>query len=166
MCQCIALTHTAERQLGQGAMTAHAFVMRHILHGSFAVQAVLIDEISFMSVDLLGALEHLRLKGVRIICFGDFWQLPPVSNRWRGCSVPTDAFEKSDLFLNWSEGTRFVLRRCHRSDQAHFDFYSSLRGRPVHEALAAARARYPARAEATWNITMSNYRRKTINERM
>ncbi len=70
------------------------FVMRHILHGSFAGQAVLIDEISFMSVDLLGALEPLKLKGVRIICFGDFLKLPPASNHWRGCQVPTDAFER------------------------------------------------------------------------
>ena len=37
----------------------------------------------------------------------------------------------------------------------------------IREALAAARARYPARAEdGTWNITMSNFRRKKINERM
>ncbi len=105
-------THTAARTLGKGAITAHAFVMRHILHGSFAGQAVLLAEISFMSVDLLAALERLRLKGVRIICFGDFGQLPPVSNRWRGCNVPADAFEQSDLFFRWSEGTRFVLRRC------------------------------------------------------
>ena len=44
---------------------------------------------------------------------------------------------------------------------------TTIQGRPVHEALAAARARYPARAEAsTWNIVMSNFRRKRINERM
>ena len=167
-CQCIALTHTAARNIGPDAKTAHGFAMRQILHGSFSGQVVLVDEISFMSVDLLAALEHLRLKGVRIICFGDFGQLPPIRNRWRGCEVPADAFEKSELFLNWSEGTRFVLRRCRRSDQAHFDFYTSLRDRPVREALAAARARYPARAEGacTWNITMSNWRRKKINEKM
>ena len=148
-------------------MTAHSFVMRHILHGSFAGRAVLIDEVSFMSVDLLAVLEHLRLKGVRIICFGDFEQLPPVSNRWRGCQVPADAFEKSDLFFHWSGGTRFVLRRCRRSDQRHFNFYVSIRGMQIHEAVAAARAEYPPRTEAnTWNITMSNYHRKRINKWM
>ena len=52
--------------------------MRHVIHGAFVGQLVLIDEISFMSIDLLAALEHLRLKGVRLICFGDFGQLPPV----------------------------------------------------------------------------------------
>ena len=61
-CQCIALTHTAARDLGKNAMTTHGFVMRNVLHGSFAGKVVLIDEISFMSVDLLAALEHLRLK--------------------------------------------------------------------------------------------------------
>ncbi len=120
-----------------------------------------------MIVDLLAALEHLRLKGVRIICFGDFGKLPPVSNRWRGCQVATDAFEKSELFLNWSEGTRSVLRRCWRSDQAHYDFYTGLQGRPIHEALAAARNRHTARVgDSMWNITMSNFRRKRITERM
>jgi hypothetical protein len=68
--------------------------MRHILHGSFSGKAVLIDEISFMSVDLLAALEHLRLKGVRIMCFGDFGQLPPVSNRWRGWLCPNGCLRK------------------------------------------------------------------------
>ena len=118
-------------------------------------------------MDLLAALEHLRLKCVHIMCFGDFGQLPPVSNRWRGCGVPATAFENSDLFLNWSEATRFVLKRCWRSDQTHFDFYTGLQGMRIREALAAARARYPARAEdSTWNITMSNFRRKKINQRL
>ncbi len=79
-----------------------------------------------MSIDLLAALEHLRLKCVRSICVGDFGQFPPVSNRSRGCKVAPDTFEKSELFLRWSEGTRFVLRRCRRSDQVHFDFIRSL----------------------------------------
>ncbi len=75
ICQCIALTHTAARNLGTGAITAHAFVMRHILHGSFAGQAVLIDEISFMSHECgfawgPGALKtercpHHMLRGLR-----------------------------------------------------------------------------------------------------
>jgi hypothetical protein len=120
-----------------------------------------------MSVDLLAALEHLRLKSVHIISVGDFGQLPAINNRWRGCIVPANAFENSDPFLNWSEATRFVLRRCWRSDQSHFDFYTCLKGMSLREALAAARARYPARAEdCTWNITMSNFRRKKINERL
>ena len=51
------------------------------LDRTFGGGCVLIDEISFMSLDLLAALEHLRLKGVRLITFGDWGQLGPVSNR-------------------------------------------------------------------------------------
>jgi ABC-type transport system involved in cytochrome bd biosynthesis fused ATPase/permease subunit len=32
--QSICLTHTRTRNCGAGAMTAHAFVMRHVLHGT------------------------------------------------------------------------------------------------------------------------------------
>ncbi len=126
-------------------MTAHGFVMRFVLHGAFAGQVVLIDDTSFMSIDLLAALKHLRLKGVRLICFGDFCQLPPVSNRWRCCKVLPDTLEKSELFWRWSGGTHFVLRRCRRSDQAHFDFIRSSQALEPAEALEAAKARYPSR---------------------
>ena len=37
-CQAICLTHTGARNMGQGAMTAHGFVMRHVLHGAFVGQ--------------------------------------------------------------------------------------------------------------------------------
>ena len=42
-CQCIALTHTAARNLGKNAMTTHGFVMRNVLHGSFSGKVVLIE---------------------------------------------------------------------------------------------------------------------------
>ncbi len=122
-CQAMCLTHTGTRNMGgEGAMTADLFAMRHVLHDTFAGQVLLIEEISFMPMDLLGALEDLRLKGVRINCFGDFGQRPPVCERWRGCKVAPDVFERSLFFWPWSQGMRFVLRRCRRSDQAHFDF--------------------------------------------
>ena len=131
-------------------------------------QVVLTDEISFMSIGLLAALEHIRLKGVRLIAFGDFGQLPLVSNRWRGCKVPHDTFERSNLFWHWSGGTRFVLRRCRRSDQAHFDFIKSLQDLEPAKALEAAKARYPSRGKraADWNLTLSNHKRRRINSEM
>ena len=112
-------THTGARNIGVGAMTAHSFAQKRVLHGTFSGSVVLIDEISFMSIDLLAALEQLRLKGVRLFAFGDFRQLPPVCNRWRGQKVPSDLFGRSRLFRQWSAGNRFVLRRRRRSDQAH-----------------------------------------------
>ena len=166
-CQAICLTHTGARNIGQGAMTAHCFVHKFVLHGTYSGQVVLIDEISFMSIDLLAALEHLRLKGVRLLCFGDFRQLPPVCNRWRGQKVPSDIFERSRLFWRWSQGNRFVLRRCRRSDRAHFDSYMRLRDMPLHEALATAHALYPpATADADWHIVLSHYKRKALNEEL
>jgi len=165
-CQAICLTHTGARNIGPAACTAHSFVMKHVLHGTFGGGAVLVDEISFISLDLLAALEHLRLKGTRILCFGDFDQLPPVSNRWRGQNVPPDVFRNSRLSWHWSGGARFVLRRCRRSDQAHFDFYSGLRRLPLEEALHRALVRYPPRANCDWNIVLSHYRRRKINEQM
>ena len=165
-CQAVCLTHTGSRNIGPEACTAHSFVMKHVLYGTFGGTVVLVDEISFMSLDLIAALEHLRLKGVRLICFGDFGQLPPVSNRWRGQSVPPDVFQNSRLSWHWSNGNRFVLQRCRRSDQAHFDFYSGLRHLPLSQALQRAARRYPAKSRCDWNIVLSNYRRKKINEEM
>ncbi len=76
-CQAICLTHTGARKVGQCTTTAHSFVQKFVRRETFSEQVALIDETIF----LLPALEHLRLKGVRLICFGDFGQLPPVCNR-------------------------------------------------------------------------------------
>jgi hypothetical protein len=166
-CQAICLTHAGARNIGPDATTAHSFVMKYVLHGTFGGQVVLVDEISFLPLDLIAALEHLRLKGVRIICFGDYRQLPPVSNRWRGQLVPSNVFENSRLSWHWSGGHRFVLERCRRSDQAHFETYCRLKDLPFDQALRAARERYPSSPQnCEWNIVMSNYRRQKINEQM
>jgi hypothetical protein len=166
-CQAICLTHTGARNIGPTACTAHSFVMKHVLHGTFGGQAVLCDEVSFLSLDLIAALEHLRLKNVRLMCFGDYGHLPPVSNRWRGQIVPADVFQDSRLSWHWSSGNRFVLQRCRRSDQAHFDHYCRLRSMPLDVALEIAKKTYPPpERPCDWNIFMSNYRCKKINEGM
>ena len=87
---------------------------------------------------------------------------------WRGCKVTHDTFERSNLFWHWSGGTRFVLRRCRRSDQAHFDFIRSLQALEPAKALEAAKARYPSRGKraADWNLTLSNHKRRRINSEM
>ncbi len=126
---------------------------------------VLLDEISFVSIDLIAALETLRLRGTRIICFGDFEQLPPISNRWRGCPVQADVFERSRLFKQWSDCTKFVLTECRRSDEPHFAFYTAVKQRPLTEALADAMQRYPQQpGNAVWNICISHARRRRVNK--
>ena len=164
-CQAICLTHTGARNIGPQACTAHAFVMKHVLHGTWSGGSVLIDEISFMSLDLLAALAHLQLKdGTRLICFGDFAQLGPVNNHWRGQSAPPDVFQNSRLAWHWSGGNRFVLQRCRRSDERHFNFYCGLRDTTLEDALEQAAKRYPPKDGCDWNIVMSNYRRRKVNK--
>jgi len=161
----VCLTHVATRNLGSGALTAHCFVLRRIINGTFAGDDLIVDEISFMSLDLLACLEHLRLRGVRIICCGDWTQLGPVQNRWRGEPVQPMVFRDSALYHSWSGGVRFELTRCRRSDVAHFDACLAIRDMPLAEGLALVHQRYPPRAgEALWNIVVSHRRRRYVNE--
>jgi len=44
----------------------------------------LIDEISMLSLALVSVLDQLRAGNCRIISFGDWDQLEPVGNSWRG----------------------------------------------------------------------------------
>ena len=104
----ISLTHTATRNIGVGAVTAHSFVQKHVLHGTFSGSVILIDEVGFLSIDINAVAEQLRLKGARLISLGDFRQLPPVCNRWRGQKVPPGLFERSRLFHHWSAGGRLT----------------------------------------------------------
>ena len=83
-------------------------MQKYVNNGVFSGHVVLIDEISFLSVDLLAQLEQLRPKGTRLLAFGDFKQLPPVSNRWRSQLTPPGVFEKSRPFYHWSGGTHFA----------------------------------------------------------
>ena len=41
----ICLTHTGARNIGVGAVTAHSFVHKHVLHGTFSGQVIMVDEI-------------------------------------------------------------------------------------------------------------------------
>ncbi len=166
-CRKICLTHCGARNVGEGGLTACSFVLRNVLHGTFNGGVVMIDEISFMSLELLAALEHLRLKGVRLICFGDYLQFTPISNQWRGTPVAPDVFQTSDLYKAWSCNTKFVLKRGRRSDQGHFNFCSQIRLMPIADGRQLALERYPPRDEAAvWNLVVSNWRRKAINDKM
>ena len=116
-----------------------------------------------LPLPLIAAFEQLRLGGTRFICFGDFKQLTPVSNSWRGEPIPPDVFETSRLFKSWCP-TAFVLTRCHRSDEETFRFYCSLPGTALLDAKQLARERFPAKVEfCDWNIVISHARRIRIN---
>ena len=73
-----------------------------------------------------------------------------------------EAFKKSKLFFDWADGMRFVLRRCRRSDQAHFDFYIGM-SKNVGSALKQARKRYRQSDDAELHVTISHKRRRLLN---
>ena len=111
---------------------------------------------------LLASFEQLRLNGTYFCCFGDFAQINPVSNSWRGATIAPDAFEKSKLFKAWCPKV-FTLTRCHRSDEDTFRFYCSLPSLPLEDAKRLARERFPAKGDCDWNIVISHSRRHRIN---
>jgi hypothetical protein len=143
--------------------TIHHFVGKHALRGSFKGW-ILLDEISMCSLGVLAALDQLRLNGTKICTFGDWDQLPPhpESNSWRGTPVGPTAFRESRLYKSWSDCTRFELTRCRRSDQAHFDFYTSLPD-DITKAVSAARRRYGHAEDADLHVTISHRKRRAIS---
>jgi len=138
-------------------------VGRRAMKGSFQGW-ILLDEISMCCLPLLTALDQLRLNGTKICTFGDWDQLPPhpESNSWRGCPVSATAFRMSRLYKSWSDCTCFELTRCRRSDQAHFDFYTTL-SQSLPKAIAESRKKYGHALDADLHVCISHYRRRSIS---
>ena len=121
---CLAPTHAAARQLPE-ADTIHHFLSKYAMRGSFTGW-VLLDEVSMCVLPVLAALDQLRLGQCKICTFGDWDQLEPVGNSWRGHPVDATAFRESRLYKLWSVCTCFELTRCRTSGQTHFDFYTTI----------------------------------------
>jgi len=159
----ISLTHVAARNVeGQ---TAHSFVHGFVQNGRYEGW-LFIDEISMMTLPLLAHLETLRLGKVKILCFGDFDQLPSINNSWRGEAVDSRVFQHSRLMKTWCDCTILRLTQGRRCDTAHFDYYCKVPAMDLETAIVDARARHPAApgTSADWNLTISHYRRMQLNE--
>ncbi len=92
----ICLTHTGACNLGAGASTAHSFVIKHVLHSTFPPgSVVLIEEISFMSIDLLSGLEQTRLSRCRLFFggIGGSCRQRAIAGKDNGC--PTTSSRKT-----------------------------------------------------------------------
>ncbi len=158
----IALTHVAARNAG--GQTAHSFVHRFVTHGTYEGW-LFIDEISMMPLSLLAALATLDLGKIKIVCFGDWDQIPPINNSWRGSPVEARIFRDSRLMKTWCDCTVFRLTENVRCDKAHFDWYCRIPGMDLESAKAAARARHGAGVgSAQWNLVKSHYRRMQLND--
>ena len=159
---CLAPTHAAARLLPSGD-TIHHFVSKYAMRGAFKGW-ILLDEVSMCGLGLLAALDQLRMNGTKICTFGDWQQLPPhpESNSWRGQPVCATAFQQSRLYKSWSDCTCFELTRCRRSDEAHFEFYTSL-PQNLSKAIKESRKRYLEKDEADLHVTMSHRKRRVIS---
>ena len=119
-----------------------------------------------VTLPLLAAIETLLLGKVKVLCFGDFDQLPCINNSWRGQSVDSRVFQHSRLMKSWCDCTIFRMtgvnfRRC---DKAHFDYYCQIPAMDLGTAVAEARTRYPSTpTHADWNLTISHHRRMQLN---
>jgi hypothetical protein len=133
----ITLRHVACRRL-QDAETAHHFAILHVLTGSFHGW-VLVDEIGMLPAVLLSILENLHVLGVRFVMFGDWNQLPPPMDNWRGTTVVPRAFRRSRLLHIWAGGAEFQVSRCRRSNTEHLDLCLGVLDGPLAAALEHVR---------------------------
>ena len=117
---------------------------------------------SMLVLSLVSVFEKLRDGNCRIICVRDWDQLPPVSNGWRGKEVDPLILKDSKLLKRWAENNLFVLTRCRRSDQAHFDFYTSLPD-DLQSAIDLTKRRYKKRSKIDLHLVISHRHRRELN---
>ena len=80
---------------------------------------VLLDEISMLTLPLIAALSQMASK-MKIICFGDFDQLNPCFNSWRGKPIEENVFEHTQLLKSWSEKLFFHVNEMPTKRQSSF----------------------------------------------
>ena len=165
----IAKTHASVQNFGVDAQTADHYVRRYIRAGSCSADYLVVEEISQINSSLWCDIALAHHKGIRIIALGDFGQFGPICDSYAGAAVPRDALERSDMLRQMVCSNRFRLTENKRSDEAIFNFVTSLRPgeedeRDYSEALAEARQLFPATSQpADWTLTMSHRRRVAIN---
>ena len=163
----ISKTHCASSRAG--GCTADYFVRRHILHGACTADVIWVDEISQIDAGIWAQLNKLTYTGVRWLLSGDFAQFPALFSSFRGCPVPDDAFERSNLLHRMCGGNRVTLTECKRSDAELFEWYASLIPggmrftAPLPDVLAQARRRFTFAGKAQHNLVISHKRRVQLN---
>ena len=165
----ISKTHSASSRAG--GCTADHWVRRHVIHGACGADALWIDEIGQLDLELLAALNRLTYLGTQILMSGDHNQFAPIGNNWRGSPVPEDALAKSRLLHTLAGGNRLRLTECKRSDHELFRFYTrlipggNLFGLPVAAAVAQARDKFRYQGVCELNLVLSHRKRMELNKR-
>ena len=170
---CVAKTHLACRNFQMGCVTADHWCIRHIRNGDCAaVQYLVVEEASQINVQLWADICVAKQRGATIVCLADFGQFEAIAQNWAGTPVQPHALQESAMLRELCCGNRFTLTENKRSDPPLFDFIQSLRpgtaqARPLAEALAEARARFPRTArEADWVLCLSHRKRMALNRQM
>jgi hypothetical protein len=115
-----------------------------------------------MSIDLLAALERLRLRGVRLICsaISDNCLRSATGGEAKRCRQTSSSAAACS-----GTGVRAHASCFRRSDEAHFNSHMRLRDMNLLEALTPACALYPpAKSDVDWHIALSRRKRKLLNE--
>jgi hypothetical protein len=130
---------------------------------------VLVDEVGMIPAVLLSLLENLHVLGVRFALFGDWNQLPPPMDNWRGTTVQPGAFRRSRLLHFWASGTEFQLSRCRRSNPEHFHLCLGVLEGPLENSVEHLRHEFPmdwgqpAHRQGDLHLVLSHRRRVALN---
>jgi hypothetical protein len=118
---------------------------------------------------LLSILENLNVLGVKFVFFGDWNQLPPPMDNWRGTTIEPEAFRSSRLLHFWASGTEFHLSRCRRSNTEHFELCMTVLEGDLEAALAHTRQEFPqdwgqpAHKQGDLHLVLSHRRPMALN---
>ena len=169
---CIAKTHNACKNFGHGCVTADHWCIKYVRNADVTCDYLFVEEVSQIDVQLWCDIVLAKMRGVRVVAIGDWGQFDAIAQSWAGCPVERGSLERSDMIRELTHGNRYELVENQRSDPLLFDFITSLRPglpaeRPLPEALADARRRYPATDRAPdWVLVLSHRKRVALNRRL
>ena len=146
-CVLCAKTHVASKNLGPAAVTLDHFIWK-FLYGTCRATWIVIDEISMCSVAELNFLQRLKHDQKRFLLLGDLFQHGPIGGHVHcGNILSDDCVRSSQILQILSDNNLMELRENKRSDQALYDFYTSIiwthMETPLEELIASAKAKYP-----------------------
>ena len=135
----------------QDAQERGGKAMKRLLEKMSQVRYLFVDEISMMHSWLYGLFHSVRrtFPSIRVFFVGDFKQLEPVLDVWKG------DYKGSSALHHLCDGNRLQLSHCRRSDRTLFDLYMS--------ADDVDPARFPISEVTQLNVAYTHITRKRVN---
>ena len=107
--------------------TASFWCIKRIQHGDCAaVQYLLVEEASQITVQLWADICVAKQRGAILICLADFGQFEAIAQSWAGTPMEPHALQESAIMRELCGGNRFTLTVNQRSDPPLFEFIQSL----------------------------------------